>query len=84
MEDREAAESKSIEIERMTLNLAGYERWSQLYGDPVPDNQPLSIGGSTLEEVVEDIDEIDRYFDRLQSGEQLVISGAEVEDEGWI
>ena len=82
LEERTQAEAKAIEIERMTLNLAGYDRWVEIYAPPEFEPQPLSFGGRDVEEVVDDIDEIDRYFERLQSGEKFSMSGAD--DEGWV
>ena len=86
LEERIQAEAKATEIERMTLNIAGYDRWQQLYAPDQVGDQPLSIIGSPLEEVgVDDINEVDRYFDRLNSGATFAMSGADVgESEGWV
>lgn len=68
----------------MTLNLAGFDRWQELYAPQEP-GQPLDLVGSAVEEVVDDINEVDRYFDRLNSGARFSMSGADLDDdEGWV
>lgn len=57
-----------------------------LEGEFTPD-QPLTMAGRDVEEVVDDVDEMDRYFEQLE--QKRGMTGAEVfravdgDDDGW-
>lgn len=49
--------------------------------------EPLTIAGRDVEEVVDDVDELDAYFERLEN--RRTMTGAQVfdamsEEEGWL
>jgi hypothetical protein len=59
-----------------------YEAWAHFYG-----KAPDPIGGDGVpERVVDNLDEVDAYFDRLESGSKFAMTGADVapDDEGWV
>lgn len=47
--------------------------------------EPLTIAGRDVEEVVDDVDELDRYFDQLEN--RRTMSGStldRLDEDGWI
>lgn len=49
--------------------------------------EPLTIAGRDVEEVVDDVDELDRYFEQLE--QRRSVTGAQVldamaDDQGWM
>jgi len=65
------------------------QRYSELFLEGAFEPEPLTIAGRDVEEVVDQIDAIDEYFDRLE--EKRAMSGAELfaaldgpDEEGWI
>ena len=63
------------------------DRYKHLFAEKLAAvaHQPLTMAGRPVEEVVEDLDEYDRYFARME--EKRVMTGGEVlsmsDDEGW-
>lgn len=65
------------------------DRYRELFLAGEFNPEPLTVGGRDMEEVVDDIDELDRYFDQLEgkrsmSGAMMFGSLAEKDDEGWL
>jgi hypothetical protein len=60
------------------------ERYQELFLDGHFDAEPLTIGGRDVEEVVDDVDELDRYFEQLEDRRSM--SGAMLDqlEEGWV
>lgn len=62
-------------------------RYQELFLAGAFSPEPLTIAGRDVEEVVDDIDELDAYFEQLEnrrtmSGEQMFAAMAE--DQGWV
>lgn len=79
MDRRIFLEDQRAEIETQCFHL-NPDRWGTLYyhryfGDLVPEGQEEEIP-------VTEIDEIDRFMSELES--KRFITGAEVDDEGWL
>lgn len=65
------------------------DRYRDLFFEPYGESgiEPLTLGGRPVEEVVDDLDEVDAYFDGLD--DQRMVTGEEVfdvlsDDGGWI
>lgn len=75
-------------LQRQTWYLSP-DRYRELFLAGEFFSEPLTIAGRDVEEVVDDIDELDRYFERLEN--KRTITGAMVMDalrtsdeEGWL
>lgn len=65
------------------------ERYRDLFIAGVITPEPLTLAGRDVEEVVDDIDELDAYFDQLDqkrsmSGAMMIDALAGVDAEGWL
>lgn len=63
------------------------DRYNQIFeAELIAAHQPLTMAGRPVEEVVQDLDEYDRYFAELESKRHL--TGGEVlalsDSEGWV
>lgn len=65
------------------------ERYEELFLAGVFEPEPLTIAGRDVEEVVDDIDELDAYFEQLETRRSM--TGAQMFDaldgpneEGWV
>lgn len=64
------------------------QRYSDLFLAGAFSPEPLTMAGRDVEEVVEDVDEMDRYFDSLEqkrgmTGAELFTLLDEPDEEGW-
>lgn len=71
-------------LQRQAFYLAP-ERYNDLFFAEDPALHPLTIAGRPVEEVVDDVDEVDAYFQRLEGrcsmpGDRLVGAAS----DGWI
>lgn len=60
------------------------DRYQELFLAGHFEPEPLTIAGRDVEEVVDDVDELDRYFEQLE--DRRTMSGAmldELDEEGW-
>lgn len=74
-------------LQRQTWYLAP-NRYQDLFLAGHFDPEPLTIAGRDVEEVVDEVDELDRYFDQLEnrrtmSGEMMMDALGELEG-GWV
>ena len=65
------------------------ERYQDLFLAGAFDPEPLTLAGRDVEEVVDDIDELDAYFDQLDqkrsmSGAMMFDALAVRDEEGWL
>lgn len=66
------------------------DRYQELFLAGAFAPEPLTIAGRDVEEVVDDVDELDRYFEQLEgrrtmSGAQMMESlGGQDNDQGWM
>lgn len=65
------------------------DRYQDLFLAGAFDPEPLTLAGRDVEEVVDDIDELDAYFDQLDqrrsmSGASMFEALAERDEEGWL
>lgn len=61
------------------------ERYEELFLAGHFEPEPLTIAGRDVEEVVDDVDELDRYFEQLEDRRSM--SGQlldQLEEEGWV
>ena len=64
------------------------ERYQDLFLAGAFDPEPLTAGGRDMEEVVDDIDELDAYFNQLEQKRSM--TGAQMfdalnrDEEGWL
>jgi hypothetical protein len=60
------------------------ERYEELFLAGHFEPEPLTIAGRDVEEVVDDVDELDRYFEQLEDRRSM--SGAMLDqlEEGWV
>lgn len=61
------------------------ERYEELFLAGAFEPEPLTMAGRDVEEVVDDVDELDRYFEQLES--RRTMSGAlfdRLDEEGWV
>lgn len=71
-------------LQRMTWYMDP-DRYQELFLAGAFEPEPLTIAGRDVEEVVDDVDEMDRYFEQLES--RRFMNGAmldQLEDEGWV
>lgn len=79
----ELQDSEDI-LQRQTWYLAP-ERYRDLFLAGAFNPEPLTLAGRDVEEVVDDIDELDAYFDQLEQKRSM--SGAMMfdrDEEGWL
>lgn len=62
-------------------------RYQELFLAGAFSPEPLTIAGRDVEEVVDDVDELDRYFKQLETRRSM--TGAQVfdamsDDQGWV
>ena len=64
------------------------ERYRDLFIAGHFDAEPLTIAGRDVEEVVDEIDELDRYFARLEDRRTttgaMVLDALDQKEEGWL
>lgn len=65
------------------------ERYRDLFLAGAFDPEPLTLAGRDVEEVVDDVNELDAYFDQLEqkrsmSGAMMFDALAERDEEGWL
>jgi len=74
-------------LQRQTWYLAP-ARYHDLFLAGHFDPEPLTIAGRDVEEVVDEIDELDRYFDQLEERRTMtgamVIDAIDQRDEEWV
>lgn len=74
-------------LQRQTWYLSP-ERYQDLFLAGEFDPEPLTIAGRNVEEVaVDDIDELDRYFEQLENKRSMtgaMLTEALADDEGWV
>ena len=61
------------------------DRYQELFLAGAFEPEPLTIAGRDVEEVVDDVDEMDRYFEQLES--RRFMNGSmldHLEEEGWV
>lgn len=61
------------------------DRYQELFLAGAFEPEPLTIAGRDVEEVVDDVDEMDRYFEQLES--RRFMNGSmldQLEEEGWV
>ena len=61
------------------------DRYQELFLAGVFEPEPLTIAGRDVEEVVDDVDELDRYFEQLE--DRRTMNGAMIDqlgEEGWM
>ena len=71
-------------LQRLTWYL-DENRYQELFLAGAFEPEPLTIAGRDVEEVVDDVDELDQYFNQLESRRSM--NGAmfdQLEDEGWV
>jgi hypothetical protein len=74
-------------LQRQTWYMAP-ARYSDLFLAGHFDTEPLTIAGRDVEEVVDEVDELDRYFEHLEN--RRTMTGAAIMDalgetgEGWV
>lgn len=64
-------------------------RYSELFLAGAFEPEPLTMAGRDVEEVVDDVDEMDRYFEQLEqkrglTGAELFNALGEPDEEGWM
>ncbi|ACH62801.2 tail assembly chaperone [Mycobacterium phage DirtMonster] len=65
------------------------KRYHDLFLAGAFEPEPIAVAGRDMEEVVDDLDEVDAYFARLEgsqsmSGAQLFAALDEPDEEGWM
>lgn len=74
-------------LQRQTWYLAPH-RYQDLFLAGAFEPEPLTVAGRDVEEVVDEVDELDRYFEQLEnrrsmSGAMMMEALGEIED-GWV
>lgn len=64
-------------------------RYTELFLAGAFTPEPLTMAGRDVEEVVEDVDEMDRYFEQLEqkrgmTGQEIFRALDERDEEGWL
>lgn len=75
-------------LQRQTWYLAP-DRYQELFLAGAFEPEPLTIAGRDVEEVVDDIDELDRYFEQLENrrsttGAMVMDALRTSDEEGWV
>jgi ribosomal protein S3AE len=75
-------------LQRQTWYLAP-DRYQELFLAGAFSPEPLTIAGRDVEEVVDDIDELDRYFEQLENkrtttGAMVMDALRKSDEEGWV
>lgn len=75
-------------LQRQTWYLSP-DRYQELFIAGAFEPEPLTVAGRDIEEVVDDIDELDRYFAQLEqkrsvSGALVLDSLSGPDEEGWV
>ena len=86
MSRRLARQQMEEQLQRQTWYLAP-ERYNDLFFEGAFEPEPLTIGGRPVEEVVDDVDEVDAYFENLERKRKM--TGAQMfealdDEEGWV
>jgi len=86
MERRRKLQDEEDLLQRQTYYLHP-ERYKELFVKDERQPEPLSVVGRTIEEVVDEIDKLDAYFDRLE--EKREVRGSDLrylepDAEGWV
>lgn len=84
---REEIEDVEDRLQRQAWYL-NPQRYQDLFLAGAFEPEPLTIAGRDVEEVVEDVDEIDRYFESLEekrgmTGGDLLSLLGEPDEDGW-
>lgn len=86
MNRRVALQDTEDMLQRQTWYLDD-QRYQDLFLAGAFDPEPLTMAGRDVEEVVEDIDELDAYFDSLDRKQAMTgtqMANALGPDEGWV
>jgi len=64
-------------------------RYNELFLAGAFEPEPLTMAGRDVEEVVEDVDEVDRYFEQLEqkrslTGAELFSTLGDPDEDGWM
>lgn len=87
MDRRISLQDTEDALQRQTWYLEP-QRYNQLFLAGLFEPEPLTMAGRDVEEVVEDVDEMDAYFDSLErkrsmTGAEMLGMLGEPDEDGW-